>query len=93
VLTRVDYNKKNKDQDSSQTAAAGGSGKLNVSARGGWCNVSVDGTPRGPTPVAGIVLSAGAHSIMCTPESGKTMSASVTVTADGTARYAFTIPQ
>jgi serine/threonine-protein kinase len=70
-----------------------GSGKLNVSAHGGWCNVSIDGAAKGPTPIAGVVLPAGTHTVTCTPEGGKTMSAAVKVEADGTARYAFTIPQ
>jgi serine/threonine-protein kinase len=93
MLVKVDPNKKRNNDDSAAAASTGGSGKLNVSARGGWCNVTVDGTPRGPTPVAGIVLSAGNHSVTCTPEGGRPMGASVNVTADGTARYAFTIPQ
>jgi len=79
------------------TAAAApapvGTGKLNVSAHGGWCNVSVDGAPRGPTPVAGIVLPAGSHTVTCSPESGRTMSAGVHIDPDGTTRYAFTLPQ
>jgi hypothetical protein len=67
-----------------------GTRKLNVSAHGGWCNVSVDGTPRGPTPVAGIVLPAEPHTVTCTPESG--WSAGVRIDADGTTWYAFTLP-
>ena len=74
-------------------AAPVGTGKLNVSAHGGWCNVSVDGTPRGPTPVAGIVLSAGSHTVTCTPEGGRSLSTGVRIDADGTTRYAFTLPQ
>jgi serine/threonine-protein kinase len=74
-------------------AAPVGTGKLNVSAHGGWCNVSVDGTPRGPTPVAGIVLSAGSHTVTCTPEGGRTLSTGVRIDPDGTTRYAFTLPQ
>jgi serine/threonine protein kinase len=70
-----------------------GTGKLNVSAHGGWCNVGVDGTPRGPTPVAGIVLPAGTHTVTCTPEGGRTLSAGVHVDPDGTTRFAFTLPQ
>src|SRR5690606_8925935 len=31
-------------------AAPAGSGKLNVGASGGWCNVTVDGVGRGATP-------------------------------------------
>ena len=64
-----------------------------MSAHGGWCNVSVDGTPRGPTPVAGIVLSAGSHTVTCTPEGGRTMSTGVRIDPDGTTRYAFTLSQ
>jgi hypothetical protein len=70
-----------------------GTGKLNVSAHGGWCNIAIDGAARGPTPVAGIVLSAGPHSVTCTPEGGKTMAATVKVEPDATARFAFSIPQ
>ncbi len=68
-----------------------GAGKLNVGASGGWCNVTVDGTARGATPVAGVELSAGAHRVTCTTAEGKTQSASVTVPADGTARYKFNL--
>ena len=77
------------------TATAGAAtGKLNVSARGGWCNLSVDGAGRGPTPVAGIVLPAGTHTVTCTPDGGgRAMSATVRVDPDATARYSFTIPQ
>jgi serine/threonine-protein kinase len=73
-------------------AVSAATGKLNVSARGGWCNIAIDGAPRGPTPIAGIVLSAGAHSVTCTPEGGKTMAATVKVEPDATARFAFSIP-
>ncbi|HEY8089299.1 MAG TPA: hypothetical protein VIF09_15675, partial [Polyangiaceae bacterium] len=68
-----------------------GSGRLNVAARGGWCNVSIDGAGRGPTPVAGVVLPAGAHTVTCTPETGHLQTATVRVEADGIARYSFTL--
>jgi serine/threonine-protein kinase len=74
-------------------AVAAGSGKLNVGARGGWCNVVIDGAGRGPTPVAGVVLTAGTHTVMCTPEGGLAQSASVKVEPDATARFSFTLPQ
>ena len=67
-----------------------GSGKLNVGASGGWCNVSVDGSPKGPTPLAGIELSSGNHRVTCTSE-GKTQSTTVNVPVDGTARYKFSL--
>ncbi|MBK6465011.1 MAG: serine/threonine protein kinase [Myxococcales bacterium] len=72
-------------------AAAGGVGKLNVGASGGWCNVTVDGKPRGATPAAGIELPAGTHKITCTTAEGKALSATVQVPADGVARYKFSL--
>ncbi len=68
-----------------------GMGKLNVGATGGWCNVSVDGSPKGPTPLAGIELSSGTHRLTCTSGDGKTLSGTVNVPIDGTARYKFTL--
>ena len=73
------------------TPQPAGAGKLNVGASGGWCNVAVDGTARGATPVAGLELSAGTHRVTCTTAEGKAQSATVTVPADGTARYKFTL--
>ncbi len=72
--------------------APAGNGKLNVGASGGWCNVSVDGVSKGATPVAQLQLSAGAHHLACTTPEGKTMYASVSVAADATTRYKFSIP-
>jgi serine/threonine-protein kinase len=68
-----------------------GSGKLNVGASGGWCNVSVDGAGKGPTPLAGIELASGPHRVTCTTGEGKTQSTMVNVPIDGTARYKFTL--
>jgi serine/threonine-protein kinase len=68
-----------------------GTGKLNVGASGGWCNVTVDGVPRGATPVAGLEMPSGAHRVTCTPEGGKPQSAVVNVPVDGTARYKFSL--
>ena len=68
-----------------------GNGKLNVGASGGWCNVTVDGAPRGATPVAGLELSAGSHKVTCTSSDGKVQQAIVAVPADGTARYKFAL--
>ena len=76
---------------STVAAPAAGVGKLNVGASGGWCNVTIDGAPRGATPVAGVELSAGPHRITCTTADGKSQAASVVVTADGTARYKFSL--
>ncbi|MDF2692248.1 MAG: Serine/threonine protein kinase PrkC, regulator of stationary phase [Labilithrix sp.] len=68
-----------------------GNGKLNVGASGGWCNVTVDGAPRGAPPVAGLELTAGPHKVTCTTSDGKVQSATVTVPASDTARYKFTL--
>ncbi len=67
------------------------SGKLNVGASGGWCNVTIDGVARGATPIAGIDLSAGPHKVTCAPPDGKVQTASVAIPAEGTARYRFTL--
>ena len=72
-------------------AVPAGVGKLNVGAAGGWCNVTVDGAARGATPVAGVELPAGPHRVTCTTADGKAQAATVTVPADGTARYRFTL--
>jgi serine/threonine protein kinase len=77
---------------SAVTVAPVGNGKLNVGASGGWCNVTVDGVARGATPVAGIELPAGPHRVTCAPPDGKAAQATtVTVAADGTTRYRFTL--
>ena len=70
-----------------------GSGKLNVGASGGWCNVTVDGVARGATPIAGIDVSAGPHRVMCATADGKSQTAMVSVAADGTTRYRFALAQ
>ena len=75
------------------SAAPVGTGKLNVGASGGWCNVTVDGVARGATPVAGIDLGVGPHKVTCTLADGKAQTAMVTVNADATARYRFTLGQ
>jgi eukaryotic-like serine/threonine-protein kinase len=74
-----------------QPVVAAGNGKLNVGASGGWCNVTVDGAPRGATPVAGLELSAGPHKVTCTTADGKTHAATVNVPVDGTARHKFSL--
>ena len=70
---------------------AAGTGKMNVGASGGWCNVTIDGSPRGATPVAGIEVAAGPHRVTCSPPEKPPLTATVVVPADGTARYRFTL--
>lgn len=72
-------------------AAAVGTGKLNVGASNGWCNVTVDGQGRGATPIAGLELAAGSHKVTCTTADGKAQSAVVSVPPDGVARYKFAL--
>lgn len=68
-----------------------GKGKLNVDAKGGWCNISIDGSPKGPTPLAGLELSSGPHTVTCTPEGGKAQSTTINVPIDGVARHKFNL--
>ncbi len=72
-------------------AAPAGTGKLNVGASNGWCNVTVDGVARGATPVAGLELPAGPHRVTCTTPDGKTHGATVNVVAGDTTRYKFAL--
>ena len=72
-------------------AAVLGTGKLNVGASNGWCNVTVDGQGRGATPIAGLELAAGSHKVTCTTADGKALSAVVSVPPDGVARYKFAL--
>ncbi len=65
---------------------ARGSGRLLVTATPGWCNLSVDGKDRGPTPVAGIDLAAGAHQLRCDAPGGKSKTTSVTIQDGATSR-------
>jgi eukaryotic-like serine/threonine-protein kinase len=69
-------------------ALAGSTGRLNVGATSGWCDVTVDGVARGATPVAGLELSAGPHVVTCTSATGSA-STTVIVPADETVRYRF----
>ena len=70
-----------------------GSGKLNVGASGGWCNVTVDGVSKGATPVAGIDVSAGPHQGHVRAGGRKGPDGDGGVQADSTARYRFTLGQ
>jgi serine/threonine-protein kinase len=70
-----------------------GNARLSIVASPGWCSVSVDGIPRGVTPLASFELSAGVHKVDCVPPSGKPKSASITVADGGAARYNFTIQE
>jgi serine/threonine-protein kinase len=72
-------------------AAPVGRGKLNVDAKGGWCNITIDGSFKGPTPLAGIDLASGPHTVTCTPEGGRPQTATVNVPIDGVGRHKFSL--
>jgi serine/threonine-protein kinase len=71
-------------------AAAGGSAKVRVGAKGGFCNVTVNGTSYGPTPVEAVVP-AGTVKVSCKPQTGASMSQAVKVGAGETGRVSFKI--
>ena len=63
-----------------------GAGRLLVTATPGWCNLTVDGKERGPTPVAGIDLPGGPHQLRCDAPGGKVKTTSVTIQEGATSR-------
>jgi hypothetical protein len=55
----------------------------------GWCAISIDGTPRGVTPLATFEVAAGTHKIVCVSPDGKAKDASVTVSEGSETHYQF----
>ncbi len=80
-----------KGGDKASTAAAG-PGTVRVNAKGGYCNVTINGASMGATPTGGPVP-AGTARVTCKPENGPSMTQTVTVEAGQTARVIFQIPQ
>lgn len=72
-------------------APSGAPGTVRVGAKGGYCNVTINGAGYGPTPVQASVP-AGTATVTCKPESGSSMAQSVQVKAGETARVSFVIP-
>jgi serine/threonine-protein kinase len=70
-----------------------GNGRLSIAASPGHCAVSVDGVPRGPTPLAPLELPAGTHRVDCATASGKSRAATVTVAEGGATHYKFTLDE
>ncbi len=68
-----------------------GTGKLMVSASGGWCNVTVDGRSLGATPTGAVELGAGAHSVTCADAGGKTLAQGARVNVGETTRVKFSL--
>lgn len=71
-------------------APAGAPAKVRVGAKGGFCNVTVNGTSYGPTPVEA-PATAGAVRVTCKPENGPAMSQVVQVGAGETAKVSFKV--
>ncbi|APR81713.1 Serine/threonine protein kinase PrkC, regulator of stationary phase [Minicystis rosea] len=98
TLTKVDPNAPapaapaKEDKTDKPAPAAGGPAKVRVGAKGGFCNVTVNGTSYGPTPVEAPV-SAGTVRVSCKPASGAAMSQTVQVQAGETARVSFKVEQ
>jgi serine/threonine-protein kinase len=72
---------------------ARGSGRLNVGAAPGWCNVYVDGVPRGPTPIASLDLPPGQHVVRCDPPKGRAKTTNVTVQEGAVSKFKFSLDE
>jgi serine/threonine-protein kinase len=72
--------------------AAGAPGKVRVGAKGGFCNVTVNGTSYGPTPIEAVVPS-GSVRVSCKPANGPAQSQTVNVGPGDTARVSFKIEE
>jgi serine/threonine protein kinase len=70
--------------------AATGPGTVRVNAKGGFCNVSINGAAVGPTPVVASAP-AGTVKVSCKPESGPAQAQAVKLEAGGTARVTFVV--
>jgi len=71
-------------------APASGPGTVRVNAKGGFCNVTINGAGYGATPVVASVP-AGTVKVSCKPESGAAQSQAVKLDAGGTARVTFNV--
>jgi len=76
--------------DKTSGPAAGPSAKVRVGAKGGFCDVTVNGSSYGPTPVEAVV-SPGTVRVSCKPASGASMSQSVQVGPGETKRVSFKV--
>ncbi len=77
-------------QKETAPAPAAGPAKIRVGAKGGFCNVTVNGTSYGPTPVEAQV-SSGAVRVSCKPANGPAMSQTVNVEPGSTGRVSFKV--
>ncbi len=90
LLTKIDPNAKPGDPPSgTASGGGGGTGKVRVTSKGGFCNVTINGTGYGSTPVEAEVKE-GAARVTCKPDDGgAAQSQGVQVKAGEVARAAF----
>jgi len=93
TLTKIDPNAKPGDPASgtgtSSGGGGGGTGKVRVTSKGGFCNVTINGTGYGSTPVEAVVKE-GTARVTCKPDGGgASQSQAVQVKAGDVARAAF----
>ena len=79
-----------KSDETKATAPAGAPAKVRVGAKGGFCNVTVNGASLGPTPVEASVPS-GTVRVSCKPATGATMSQTIQVGPGETGRVSFKV--
>ncbi len=66
-------------------------GRVTIDARP-WCNVSLDGTPLGQTPIVNRAVASGTHTVSCTnPELGRSRTVQIQVTPGETSRTRITL--
>jgi len=89
-LAKVDPNAKPSDTGTVVTSSGGGgTGKVRVTSKGGFCNVTINGTGYGSTPVEAAVKE-GTARITCKPDGGgASQSQAVQVKAGEVARASF----
>lgn len=68
-----------------------GRGRLFITAGPGWCKVSVDGQPKGPTPLPALDLAPGAHQLKCEAPGRKPKLVSVVIQEAAAANYKFNV--
>jgi len=93
LLTKLDPNAKPADTGggtgTSSGGGGGGTGKVRVTSKGGFCNVTINGTGYGSTPVEADVK-VGTARVTCKPDGGgASQSQAVSVKAGEVARASF----
>lgn len=93
LLVKVDPNAKPGDTSggtpTSSGGGGGGTGKVRVTSKGGFCNVTINGTGYGATPVEAVVKE-GTARVTCKPDGGgASQSQAVQVKAGEVARASF----